>query len=135
MREYLSKHSGSAVFLATEDAENRRYITTWPKDIQKRVKVRQLPDASLGAVFDQGAWGEGKKVVSKGSGKERAIDVLIDLLMLARCDCLVTGVSSIGEMAHAFARGRLHDRSLHVTHGGQAQQWARCLTQPHALGK
>lgn len=36
-------------------------------------------------------------------------------------------------MAHFMAGGKLHNKSLHVSYGGQAQQWKRCLSD--ALSK
>lgn len=96
VEEYTKAHPTSRVFLATEDIENHKAIRKWPKEIQRKVAVRQLPESSFGAVFDQKDWAAKKSNVSKASGRDRAMDVMVDVILLSKCDCLVTGISSIG---------------------------------------
>lgn len=92
IERYLGEHPDGRVFLATDQVQ---YVEVMRKRYGDLVRYRDcLRSTDAKAPFNR----------PEGSPYQKGEDVLIDILLLSRCDFLIRGASNIPEMAIYFAR-------------------------------
>jgi len=101
IERYLEGHSRARIFLATDQVQYLELIKNRYGSIVQNYDC--LRSATSTAPFN----------LKAGSPYRKGEDVLVDILLLSRCDFLVRGASNIPEMAIYFS-GNLESRDLSV---------------------
>lgn len=118
VQAFLRAFPDGRVLVATDDfnAQKAMLDGSWPSDVKKALKMPRPMTSETAAERDFGQRGW----VQAGPYK-RGVLVLLDVLMLSRCDFLIYPQSTTAESVFYFNFG-LHDRSIPI--------WAR--NQPPA---
>ena len=119
VRAFLAYHGANAsVFLATDSPSYLDdVVRRWPSG---RVRYRHDVLRHEGNVAFAGA------TATKGASYRKGEEVLLDALLLSRCDFLLHAASGVAEAA-IYWRPALHKQSVHL-------QYSRGRTQPDWLG-
>ena len=120
MESFLRTHRNSTVFVATDSpsflAEVRaRWLARWPASA---FRWRDVLRAEENVAFSR----RGK--VSRSSNARKGEEVLLDALLLSRCDYLLHSASGVAEFA-IYWNLKLHRRSVHLqyTRNRQSPPW------------
>lgn len=118
---FLRHHPSGTVFVATDSPAFLASIRErWPaSNLKYRTDV--LRDERNVAFARGRGGGQGG---GSGRGYQKGEDVLLDMLLLSRCDWLLHAASGVAEFAIYF-NPQLHERSVHLQyeHGRQRPPW------------
>jgi len=118
---YLTRYKGSRVFVATESksllAEFKGLVSD-PGRVRSRMVLRSNSTFKRkGQTLEQNIFLD----LKTGSGYRKGLDVVLDVILLSRCDYLVHGASAVSEGAIWFDI-RLHNRSVHIQYERSTRQ-------------
>ncbi len=115
VRAYLAAHPNATVFVATDSPSFlREVLATWPAGrlVYRRDVLRREGNAAFTS--------------SKAIGEpyRKGEEVLLDTLLLSRCDFLLHSASGVAEFA-IYWNYKLHRRSVHLqyAHGRRTPPW------------
>jgi hypothetical protein len=93
IERYLEEHSGARIFLATDQVQYLELMKQRYGGVMQHYDCLRSPTST--APFN----------LKTGSPYGKGEDVLVDILLLSRCDFLIRGASNIPEMAIYFSAG------------------------------
>ncbi len=130
IRAYVAAFPRARVFVATESPKLLRELRGLIGSARAGAVLRTRPGVlRSGSTFRRRNLTLNQNVFLDprvGSGRQKGLDVLLDALLLSRCDDLIHGASHVAEAAIWFDIG-LHNRSIHLqyeTSSRQSPSWA-----------
>ena len=128
VQSYLRAKPNARIFLATDDAGLLREILAWPKAVTARLAHRFHRGVGQGRSFRVGC-------SDRSVAKQQGLDVLRDILLLAKCNFLVHSASGVAEIVHYF-QPNLHRHSVTLGYRfGYEHSWLwRAGNATHSAG-
>ena len=128
IKAFLAHHGPDArVFLATDD---RAFQATTLRTVGRERVVQQNGGLVLRGSQRKAVWHAGSGGEADANGRRRGLEVLLDTLLLSRCDFLLKSASAVGEFAIAYNPQLInHSFDFNIA-DSPMPPWARHLRRP-----